>query len=393
MAVKKFVALCIRLIFALLSILPSQNTIAFLSRQSAHPFDFALLEPQLKARYPDYSFKWACVAKGGQLGLGLFLRQLYLVATSKLCLVDGYVPAVSIPKHHRSACIQMWHASGAIKKFGYQCLDTPAGRSSADAEAYRMHKGYDYVIAGMQGAADAFSEAFDIEAEKILPLGLPRLDYLFSHTFAEQRAQDTAAIVKKLDIKEGSKTRLVLYAPTFRKGNANPHWLQDNVTELSQAFANQDVIIVVAGHPLEEALVPVNQGLSGVPVVLLGVPTIEAIPLVDLVVSDYSAIALDAGAYSKQVYFYVPDIEEYRQSPGLNIDPLNQFSDCAFTSAHDLALAIQVPQASQATQALQASQSSQQSRPNTFASYMDEYAGNVKGTSINAIMQLISGII
>ena len=61
------------------------------------------------------------------MSVSLMVRQIWHVATAELCLVDGDVPAVSLPKRHRSRVVQVWHALGAIKKFGYQALDTPAG--------------------------------------------------------------------------------------------------------------------------------------------------------------------------------------------------------------------------------------------------------------------------
>ena len=50
--------------------------------------------------------------------------------------------------------------------------------------------------------------------------------------------------------------------------------------------------------------------------------TIDALAVADYVVTDYSAVAFEALLASKKTYFYVPDIEEYRISPGLNVDPL-----------------------------------------------------------------------
>ena len=48
---------------------------------------------------------------------------MYYLATSKVCVLDGYCIPASILKHKKKLkIIQIWHASGAIKKFGYQIL-------------------------------------------------------------------------------------------------------------------------------------------------------------------------------------------------------------------------------------------------------------------------------
>jgi CDP-ribitol ribitolphosphotransferase len=55
------------------------------------------------------------------------------------------------------------------------------------------------------------------------------------------------------------------------------------------------------------------------------------------VITDYSAIAFEAALLRRKVIFYVPDIEVYRVSPGLNIDPERQFPAITFRDASSLA--------------------------------------------------------
>lgn len=338
----ELVAWAVRVLYRLLCLLPQRRVIALLSRQSARPLDFALLEPELHRRFPDHEVRWCCVAEIGRMSVTLMLRQLWLAASAELCLVDGYVPAVSIPRRHRCVVVQMWHAPGAIKKFGYQSLDTPAGRSSHAARALRMHRGYDAIVAGMPGAVPAFSEAFGVPAEKIWPLGLPRIDYLRSDDFAELRSRRFAraerAVARAFANVPGASeaVRTVLYAPTFRKGNADPDWLERSVDELRRALAGRDVRLLVAGHPLESG--DEHTRSHGAPVAFIhGVATIDLLHLADYVVSDYSTIAFEAGYAERPVIFYVPDIEEYRRSPGLNIDPLAELPAISFTNAADVA--------------------------------------------------------
>lgn len=340
------VAWAVRVLYRLLCLLPQRPVIALLSRQSAHPLDFVLLEDELRRRFPGREIRWCCVAEIGRMSVSLMLRQLRLAASAELCLVDGYVPAVSIPRRHRCAVVQMWHAPGAIKKFGYQSLDTPAGRTSRAARALRMHRGYDAVIAGMPGAVPTFSEAFGVPAEKIWPLGLPRIDYLRSDDFADLRARRFARAEARVARSFGARDadpagdagarRTILYAPTFRKGNADPNWLERAVDELRRALAGQPVRLLVAGHPLEHGDERAREG--GVPVAFIhGVATIDLLHLADYVVTDYSTIAFEAGYAERPVVFYVPDIEEYRRSPGLNVDPLVELPTLSFVDAAGVA--------------------------------------------------------
>lgn len=368
------IALVTRVLYRLLCLAPQRRRIALLSRQAERPLDFALLEPKLKERFPTYEIAWCCVHEIGRMSVPLMVRQLKLVATSALCLVDGYIPAVSLPKRHRAVVVQLWHAPGAIKKFGYQALDTPAGRSSRTARALRMHRGYDLVIAGTPGAVPAFSEAFDMPAEKIVPLGLPRIDYLCDPALASVRARRYARAEAAVNAALGpapEDTLTVLYAPTFRKANADKDWLVHAVDALRSALAaaGTRVRLVVASHPLEE---PETGGEAGeVPVCFLrGVPTIDVLHLADYVVTDYSTVAFEAGYAGRRVLLYVPDIEEYRLSPGLNIDPLRELPTISSSRAQDIAHII--AGASPYDEA-------------AFSAFMDENAQGVLGGSMGRI--------
>ena len=331
-----------RLLYRACCLFPQRRKIVLLSRQAARPLDFALLVPELSRRFPDRRIVWCCVAEIGRMSVSLMVRQIWHVATAELCLVDGYVPAVSLPKRHRSRVVQVWHALGAIKKFGYQALDTPAGRPSRIARELRMHRGYDLVISGLPGAVPVFSEAFDVPEEKIAALGLPRVDYLRSPSFAERRRKRFTRADRVLaeafvrypeDVRERP---LVLYAPTFRKANADEHWLAHAVDDLRQALAGANARIAVAGHPLEHA--HDEAGEAGAPVAFVhGVATIDLLHAASYVVTDYSTVAFEAGFAEKPVLFYVPDIEEYRLSPGLNVDPLRDLPTLSSQSAAGLA--------------------------------------------------------
>lgn len=184
----RFVAFVIRILARLLSLFPIRNRVAFLSRQSTCPFDFVLIESRVRLTHPDVEIAWSCLPRSGRFGPATMLRQLWFAATSRVCIVDGYVPAVSIPEGLlRARCIQVWHAPGAIKKFGYQAVGTSSGRSPEASRAFRMHRGYDCVVAGFRGALAAFAEAFDCAENAIVPCGLPRFEYLLRPEYEELR--------------------------------------------------------------------------------------------------------------------------------------------------------------------------------------------------------------
>lgn len=351
--VMKLAAFVISGIYRLFALFPQRKKIALLSRQSARPFDFELLEPALAKAFPGYQIVWCCVAHGGEMTVTLMLKQLWHVATATICLVDGYVPAVSIPKGpRRSSCIQLWHALGAVKKFGFQSLHTAAGRSPEAARAFSMHAGYDCIVAGFTGAVPAFAEAFGYGEDAFRAIGLPRCDYLLRAQYADERAARSAHLAARIAAlpapaadaapageRAGAAERpVVLYAPTFRKNNANAAWLADAVCALDAALP-ASAVLAVSAHPLDVEHLE-GRALTDRVLVVHDTATIDALAVADYVVTDYSAVAFEALLASKKTYFYVPDIEEYRISPGLNVDPLTDAPTISTADAGDLAARI-----------------------------------------------------
>ena len=114
---------------------------------------------------------------------------------------------------------------------------------------------------------------------------------------------------REIDVnKRDSQKTTFLFAPTLRKDTSLEHpfrLLQKTLaTQLSLTNAN----ILWSMHPLEETGLASGQ---------INMMLHEA----DYVITDYSSIVYEAFLLKKKVLFYVPDIEEYRDSPGLNTDP------------------------------------------------------------------------
>lgn len=365
-----------RAAFRVLSLLPQQKKVVFMSRQGARPLDFRLLEPDLRLVFPEHEIVWACVPKGGRLGLVVFAKQLWHAATAQLCIVDGYVPAVSLCSGlHRAACVQLWHALGALKKFGRQSLDTPAGHVREIAEVLRIHEGYDCVVAGLPGAAGALSQAFGCELGKMAVLGLPRVDYLLERRerveCGDAYSLNLPPVLRRTLESRNQGKFAVLYAPTFRKGAPRGSFrLDDAVRGLRAALPDPEVALLVARHPLQTQRSDTLRSDSTV--FLDGVPAIDALCCVDAVVTDYSAIAFEAWLAGKRVYFYVPDIDEYRRSPGLNADPLAEFPDVSFKHAADLAAAVA------ACAKLCGKCGVGEAEPTSFDVFMEAYAGDLE---------------
>lgn len=273
--------------------------------------------------------------------LGHALRQEAEILSSDVVVLDTYcIPASMIPHRSGTKVIQMWHALGAVKKFGWQTVGKPDGTSERTAKMMRMHSGYDYVICPSDVTADYFSEAFRISKDKIVKLGLPRIDYIRNVTHGDTAEQTKARIVKKYPelAEQGKKT--ILYAPTFRRGAA------PNLVGLADALDPEKYNIIVKLHPLyggggrlfRDNIIYDEE-----------FETYELIAAADAVVSDYSSLVIEETLSDKPLYLYTYDIDEYMQSTGLNMDfasePIGKYT---FKDATDLAKALEEPYDSEA---------------------------------------------
>ncbi|MBR5315448.1 MAG: CDP-glycerol glycerophosphotransferase family protein, partial [Firmicutes bacterium] len=100
--------LCLGILYAILKIFPTQkHKVLFLSRQADElSLDFAMLKIELKKQDPQVKIVAICNrlddSKNGVVGFGLdTLRSMYHLATSQVCVLDAYWPAVSILKHKK----------------------------------------------------------------------------------------------------------------------------------------------------------------------------------------------------------------------------------------------------------------------------------------------------
>lgn len=251
----------------------------------------------------------------------LIHKQMYYIATSKVVIIDGYNLPVSILKHKKGTIvIQLWHALAAIKQFGYQTIGKAYGLKEDVARILKMHNNYDYIICGSEAMRQPFAEAFNTPIEKILPIGTPVIDYLLSEDNGKEEQ------IKKA-FPQFSKKQNVLYSPTFR--NDNNYDFQD----LIDNFDYEKYNLVMTIHPksnikIEDKRITVVDSKK--------YSTLDILKCMDYVITDYSAIAVEALVCNKKVMFFLYDYEEYSKQNGLNIDLFEEFPLYTAKNANEL---------------------------------------------------------
>lgn len=313
----------IRIVYFFFKFFKTKNKIVFISRQSNKPsLDFIMLEEEVLKQ--NQNIKIVMLTKKVEKNIKsvlkntfMLFKQLYHLATSKICITDGYNITISALQHKESLKIfQIWHSLGAIKKFGYDSLKTPKDRKIARIMA--MHKNYNYVNCSSDSMKKYFSKAFGYNDDYLIPFGLPRVDYIITKENILKKR-----IYNKYP--EFKRKKVILYAPTFRDNN------NYKINELISEIDFNKYILLLKLHPNTKIEIE-NKNVY----TCKEFNALSLIAVSDYIITDYSGIAIEALALSKPVYLYVYDIEEYSNYPGLNLDLYQEFKGLTFKSPHKL---------------------------------------------------------
>lgn len=304
--------------------------IVCISRQENHlSLDFTLLNEELqKEEKSQIVFLTKRIPAGffGKIGYYFHLyKQMYHLATSKVCILDSYCICASILHHKKELrIIQIWHAIGGGKKFAFQSLGNKAGRSETVAKAMKMHENYDYVISSSSNTTSLFEEAFQVPKEQVITIGLPRIDYLIKDN------NELKMSFKKQYPSFGEKP-VVLYAPTFRKHKKNP------VEEFIREFDFTKYQLLLRLHPNEKITIDDPR------VFLCDYTTTECIPIVDIVITDYSATIFETAISQSKLFLFCYDYESYLKENGMNLDIKKELSPFYFETISALFEALSQP--------------------------------------------------
>ena len=233
----------------------------------------------------------------------------YHLATAHVMFVDNAFFPVHVGPHRKGTkVIQVWHAGGALKRFG---IDTsPPNRV---VENGFIHKYYDYVIVGSDAAVGPYASALRTPVEHVLPLGIARTDFFFDRQkMADARARVLAARPEL----EGRK--VILYAPTFRGYSDEKQPKQGLDAKLLHERLGDSYAIVHKLHPVFSVDSVDASGFDAVIGVEFDVN--ELFTVTDVFVTDYSSSIFEYALMRKPLVLLVDDLEEYVNDPGFYLD-------------------------------------------------------------------------
>lgn len=319
--------------------------IAIISRESnKRTLDISMLEDELLKRGCDVTVMCRLLKKEKSLKalgyIGHIMKQEAAILTSDVVVLDTYcIPASMIPHRNGTRVVQMWHALGAIKKFGWQTVGKEGGSSEKTAKLMKMHHGYDHVVCASDVTAEFFSEAFKVDRNRIVKYGLPRIDYINSVVRGERHDDIAGKILEKYPQlrknTDGQSRPVILYAPTFRRGKTV------DVQGLINVLDPEKYNIVVKLHPIYRGEMDKTGLALGNVIFDESFSSFNWLSVADAVISDYSSFVIEATLADRPLYIYAYDLEEYKASTGLNVDfDSEPIAPYVFRDAEDLAAEI-----------------------------------------------------
>jgi len=217
-----------------------------------------------------------------------------------------FLPVSSCKKNPDTKVIQLWHSGGLLKKMGYDTLDDIPKAYKGNVTA-----NYDLVTVSAPICVNYWKKALRLSAGITKPLGLPRTDIYFDKKW---QAKCRARFEKIYPEAKGK--RVVLYAPSFSGNAASPQSLGLNMG-IEKAFQRlNDVYLIVRPHPLMKNIYPKYFDRK-----YMEISTDKLLPVIDVLVTDYSSILFDYSIYKKPFVMFCPDIEDYERTRGFYADP------------------------------------------------------------------------
>lgn len=272
----------------------------------------------IKTKHPEY--KVVIITRASRkerLSFSNLRLLLKTTSTAKYIFLDdfcSYLDYMYIKKEQK--IIELWHACGAFKKFGFS-------RTSTGDKIRTISKGYKKITlatVSSESIRDCYAEALGIQANRVKALGTPRTDIFFDRATTDKLQKEFFAKFPELFGK-----KLLLFAPTYRGRkveDASYDFTQVNFAKILKKLGPQYAIIT-KWHPailnngsfekFRHQSVNSEQVLD-----LTSFADITTLLVVcDILITDYSSLIFEWGLLNKPIIYYAYDLEEYEASRGI----------------------------------------------------------------------------
>ncbi|MDE5863211.1 MAG: CDP-glycerol glycerophosphotransferase family protein [Lachnospiraceae bacterium] len=210
--------------------------------------------------------------------------------------------------------IQLWHACGAFKKWGYSVVDKTFGEDQKALDTYSGHRNYNLVPVSGKAVCWAYVEAFGLQDKPdiVKPLGVSRTDVYFT----ESKKQEAHSHLMNLGFPIKGR-KVILYAPTFRGDTIRGAKAPDQL-DLSVLYSlHQEYVVLIKNHPFVRERTEIPESFRDFCMEIGDRMSIEELLMVaDICITDYSSIVFEYSLLQKPMLFFAYDLEDYYDERG-----------------------------------------------------------------------------
>ncbi|MBH9966632.1 CDP-glycerol glycerophosphotransferase family protein [[Bacillus] enclensis] len=242
----------------------------------------------------------------------MVLKSIYHLATSKFVIVDNYYGFLAAASFRKEVeCIQVWHAAGAIKKFGLRDPSNSSRSRRANKRFKQVYHNFHKVIVGSEGLTQIYNEAFDVKDHHILRLGIPRTDLFYDQ---EKMRLIRNELLRAIPAARDKK--VLLYAPTYREQDLNHFTLHLDIQELHRQFSDTHILVVKLHRAIRNEQ-NLEEEFKGFVHDLSSYPNInDLLVITDCLITDYSSVPFEYSILEKPMIFFPYDLEAYSLERG-----------------------------------------------------------------------------
>ncbi len=242
----------------------------------------------------------------------------YHLATAKFVLLDDFYPLIYPLKIRKnSELVQLWHAVGAFKTFGFSRIGLPGGPSPTS----KNHRNYTKAIVSSHNIAKHYAEGFGIDVENVLPTGIPRTDVFFDSEYSDRVTRD---LYEEFPFMKNKK--VIMFAPTFRgNGQQSAHYDME-MLKFDKLYEelHDEYIFIFKMHPFVKNDFSIPYQYNDFFYDLSYYREInDLLFITDILITDYSSVCFEFALLKKPMLFFAYDVEEYVQTRDFYYDYLS----------------------------------------------------------------------
>ncbi|MBR0161130.1 MAG: CDP-glycerol glycerophosphotransferase family protein [Oscillospiraceae bacterium] len=259
-----------------------------------------------------------CVVLTGKdfRGIPALIRFIRLYARCGVLFLTDFIAVTDVvPLRPETQVVQLWHACGLGKKWGYAVTSDTWGPGRRIREKYPMYVNQTLVSVSSDDPVllESYRSAFGCAPETVRALGVPRTDVFFDEAFRKAAAEKARALFP-----EAAGRKLVLFAPTFRGESIEESYyrLPLRLDAMKEALG-EEYALLLRLHPLTRRRAGVSAGDGFVFDTDGKLSMQEALCAADVLITDYSSILFEYLLLNRPIISFIPDLEQYTADRGL----------------------------------------------------------------------------